>query len=285
MADASPGPTVLRLLLGSRLRHLREAQGVTPHEAARAIGATESKISRIELGRGSVRETDAEDLLTLYGITDPSEREELLSLAAQGSQRGWWHRYGDLVPDWLQTYLGLEQAARSIRTYESQFVPGLLQTDGYATALMGLADFPPDEGARRVELRRDRQRRFRDGGLYLWAVLDEAVLRRPIGGPEVMHEQLDYLLDASTRSNLTLQVLPFDSPGHAAPGGFSIVRFESAEVPDMVYVEHLTSALYIDKRPEVDAYLLAMERLTVMSAPPRQSTKIIEATLEGGNRP
>jgi len=186
VADESLGPTVLRLLLGSRLRHLREARDITPSEAARVIRATESKISRIELGRGAIRETDAEDLLTCYGVTDKAEREELLTLAAQGSQRGWWHRYGDLVPDWLQTYLGLEQAARSIRTYESQFVPGLLQTDGYTAALMGLADLPPGETARRVELRRDRQRRFRDGVLYLWAIVDEAVLRRPIGGPEVM---------------------------------------------------------------------------------------------------
>jgi transcriptional regulator with XRE-family HTH domain len=275
---------VLRLLLGSRLRHLREASGITPREAARAIRATESKISRIELGRTSIREIDAEDLLTLYTVTDPAEREELLTLAAQGSQRGWWHRYSDLVPDWLQTYIGLEQAAKSIRTYQSQFVPGLLQTDSYAAALMKLADFPPHEAARRVELRRDRQRRFRDGDLYLWAVIDEAVLRRRLDSAEVIREQLEYLLKASARPNLTLQVLPFDSPGHAVPGGFSIARFESAEVPDMVYVEHLTSALYIDKRAEVDAYLVAMERLTVIGAQPRQSAKIIEWILEGGDR-
>jgi transcriptional regulator with XRE-family HTH domain len=284
VADESLGPTMLRLLLGSRLRHLREAKGITPHVAAGAIRATESKISRIELGRGAIRETDAEDLLDLYGVTDSAEREDLLTLAAQASRRGWWHRYGDLVPEWLQTYLGLEQAARSIRTYESQFIPGLLQTDSYAAALMGLADFPPDEAARRVELRQARQQRFRDGGLYLWAVLDEAVLRRLVGGPQVMQEQLGYLLEAGTRPNLTLQVLPFDSPAHAAPGGFSILRFESVEVPDMVYVEHLTSALYIDKRAEVDAYLLAMERLTVMSVSPHQSAEVIETVLGGGDR-
>lgn len=282
MADESPGPTVLRLLLGSRLRHLREARGVTPHEAAHAIRATDSKISRIELGRSPVREIDAEDLLSLYGVTDPAEREDLLTLAAQASQRGWWHRYGDLVPDWLQTYIGLEQAARSIRTYESQFVPGLLQTDGYAAALMELADFPNEETARRVELRRARQRRFRDGGLYLWAVVDEAVLRRQAGSRETMRNQLEYLLEASSQPNLTLQVMPFASPGHAAPGGFSIVRFESPEIPDMVYVEHLTSALYIDKQAEVDAYLVAMERLTMISSQPRATPEIINAILHEG---
>ena len=283
VADESPGPTVLRFLLGSRLRHLREAKGITPHEAARAIRATDSKISRIELGRSPGRDIDAEDLLTLYGVTDPAEREELLTLSAQAGQRGWWHRYGELVPDWLQTYIGLEQAARSIRTYQSQFVPGLLQTDGYAAALIALADFPPNEAMLRVELRQDRHRRVRDGGLYLWAVVDEAVLRRRIGSPEVMREQLEYLLEASTRPTLTLQVTPFGSGGHAAVGSFSIIRFESAEVPDMVYVEHLTGALYIDKRAEVDAYLIAMERLTMISAQPRQSTMIIESILDGGD--
>ena len=281
MADESPGPTVLRLMLGSRLRHLREAKGITPHEAARAIRATDSKISRIELGRSPVREIDAEDLLTLYGVTDPVEREDLLTLAAQAGQRGWWHRYGDLVPDWLQTYIGLEQAARSIRTYESQFIPGLLQTDGYAAALMGLADLPAGETERRVELRGARQRRFREGDLYLWAVVDEAVLRRQVGGPAVMRQQLKHLLAASARPNLTLQVMPFNSPGHAAPGGFSIIRFESPKVPDMVYVEHLTSALYLDKQAEVDAYLVAMERLTVVSPPPQATSKAIESILEG----
>jgi transcriptional regulator with XRE-family HTH domain len=283
VAEEWTGPTVLRLLLGSRLRHLREAKGITPQEAARAIRATDSKISRIELGRSPVREIDAEDLLTLYGVNDTAEREELLTLASRASERGWWHRYGDLVPDWLQTYIGLEEAARSIRTYESQFVPGLLQTERYAAALMGLADFPADEVERRVELRRDRQRRFRDGSLALWAVVDEAVLRRRVGAPDVMREQLAYLLEASTRPNLTLQVMPFGSPGHGAPGGFSIVRFESAEVPDMVYVEHLTSALYIDKQAEVDSYLLAMERLTIASAGLGQSAEIITRAMEGGD--
>jgi transcriptional regulator with XRE-family HTH domain len=283
VTDESPGPIVLRLLVGSRLRHLREARGIALHDAARAIRATDSKISQIERGRIRVRETDAEDLLTLYGVTDRAEREELLTLAAQSGQRGWWHRYGDLVPDWQRTYIGLEQAARSIRTYQPQFVPGLLQTEGYAAALIELAGRPPGEIERRGELLRDRQRRFRDGSLYLWAILDEAVLRRRVGDATVMREQLDYLRRASARENLTLQVTPFDSGGVAAPGGFSIIRFQSTEVPDMVYTEQLTSASYIDKQAEVAAYLVAMERLTVMSARPRESAKIIESVLGEGD--
>jgi len=285
VTGASSGPTVLRILLGSQLRQLREAKEIRPEEAARAIRGTTSKISRIELGRSAVREIDIADLLTLYGVTDPAEREQLLTLAAEATQPGWWHRYNDILPDWLQTYIGLEQAARSIRTYESQFIPGLLQTEAYASALMALGDFPSGETGRRVALRKDRQRRFHDGDLLLWAVLDEAVLRRMVGGPEVMRDQLGYLLEAAQRPNLTLQVTPFSSAGHAALGGFSIVRFDAQDLPDVVYVEHLTSALYLDKRADVDAYLLAMERLTIVSMQPGKSSDLIRAILEEAYKP
>jgi transcriptional regulator with XRE-family HTH domain len=280
VADVSSGPTVLRILLGHQLRRLREAGRIRPEEAAQAIRGTNSKISRIELGRSAVREIDVADLLTLYGVTDPAEREHMLTMAADASQPGWWHRYHDLLPEWLQTYIGLEQAARSIRTYESQFIPGLLQAEGYASALMALGDFPPGETGRRVAMRRERQCRFRDGDLWLWAVIDEAVLRRVVGSPEVMRDQLGYLLEAMARPNLTLQVTPFSSAGHAALGGFSIVRFDDPDLPDVVYAEHLTSALYLDKRADVDAYLLAMERLTIVSAQPGSSSSIIREIRE-----
>lgn len=285
MADTPAGPTALRILLGHHLRRLREAKEISPEEAARAIRGTNSKISRIELGRSAVREIDIADLLTLYGITDPVEREQLLALAAQASAPGWWHRYSDVLPDWLQTYVGLEQAAKSIRTYEPQFIPGLLQTEGYASALMDLGDFPPDQARRRVALRKQRQRRFLDSGLYLWAVIDEAALRRPVGGAEVLAGQLRHLLDAATWPNLTLQVTPLTSAGHAAVSGFSIMRFGHPDLPDMVYTEQLTSALYLDKRADVDPYLLAMERLTVVSARPHQSRQIIRTILEGITKP
>ncbi len=206
-------------------------------------------------------------------------------MSATASKPGWWHRYSDILPDWFQAYLGLEQAAKSIRTYESQFIPGLLQTEEYASALMALADFPADQTERRVAPRTQRQRRFLDGGLYLWAIIDEAALRRQVGGAEVMHGQLSYLLQAAKRPNLTLQVTPLSSAGHAALSGFSIVRFDDPDLPDTVYVEHLTSALYLDKRADVDTYLLAMERLTVVSAQPRSSTEIIESLLEGLDTP
>src|ERR1700675_1499507 len=168
MADAVGGPTVLRLLLGAQLRRLRESRGISAQEAARAIRGSESKISRIELGRNAVREIDIADLLTLYGITDRTEREQLLSLASRANQPGWWQRYQDVLPAWFQSYIGLEESAESIRSYDSQFIPGLLQTEEYAAAVLALGEFSLEEAERLVFLRKERQRRFASGGLRLW---------------------------------------------------------------------------------------------------------------------
>jgi transcriptional regulator with XRE-family HTH domain len=274
------GPTALRILLGSQLRRLREGRGITAQEAARTIRGSESKISRIELGRNAVREIDVADLLTLYGVTDPAEREQMLSLASQANRPGWWYRYNDILPPWFQAYIGLEEAAESIRAYEVQFIPGLLQTEDYATAVLALGDIQPDEMERHVILRKERQRRFLNGELRLWALIDEETLRRPVGDPEVMRAQLRHLLAASESQNLVLQIIPRGVVGHAAPSGFSILRFGDPQMQDIVYVEQLTSALYLDKRPEVDRYLLAMERMSIVAGEPRASAGIIRAILE-----
>jgi transcriptional regulator with XRE-family HTH domain len=279
MVEAPGGPTVLRILLGTQLRRLREGRGITAQDAARAIRGSESKISRIELGRNAIREVDVADLLRFYGVNDPGERDQLLFLASQANQPGWWHRYNDILPEWFQSYIGMEEAAESIRVYEAQFIPGLLQIEEYAAANIALGDFPPGESERHVILRKERQRRFREGRMRLWAIIDEAALRRPLGGPEILREQLSYLLEACQRPNLTLQVTPYAAGGHAAPGGFSILRFNHTELPDVVYVEHLTSALYLDKRADVDRYLLAMERLSIVSPPPDESAELLEKIL------
>ncbi|MCO6005274.1 helix-turn-helix domain-containing protein [Actinoallomurus purpureus] len=283
MANAgASGPTALRILLGSELRRLREKADVSSVEAARAIGGSESKISRMELGRSGFKEADVAILLSLYGITDEEERDQLLSLARRANQPGWWHSYGDVLPSWFQSYIGLEQAAARIRTYEPHFVPGLLQTEDYAAAVISLGDFPPEEVERRVSLRATRQRRFRDGALRLWAVIDEVALRRPVGGPEVLRGQLEYLMAVAKQPGLTLQVTPFAaSAKHAAPGGFTIMRFADPQLPDVVYVEQLGNALYLDKREDVDRYTLAMDRLSVVSAIPDESIDIIGTILEG----
>lgn len=273
------GPTVLRMLLGAQLRRLREAGGVTRERAGWEIRSSESKISRMELGRVGFKERDVADLLTLYGVTAAHEREALLKLARDANSPGWWHRYGDVLPGWFQSYLGLEAAAAMIRTYEVQFVPGLLQTPDYARAviLLGHRGAPPEELDRRVSLRTERQELLhRSDPPQLWAVLDEAALRRPIGGPQVMRGQLDALIEATAAPHVRLQIVPFAAGGHAAASGaFSILRFSDQDLPDIVYIEQLTSAIYLDKRDDLDYYALAMERLCVEAAPPERTPELL----------
>jgi hypothetical protein len=207
---------------------------------------------------------------------DAREREQLLTLAEQSNKPGWWHRYNDILPDWFQAYVGMEEAARSIRVYEAQFIPGLLQTEDYATAVISLGDHPIDQAERLVVLRKERQRRFREGKLKLWIILDESVLRRPVAGIAVQLEQLRYLKQSCANPTLTLQVIPYGAGGHAVPTGFSILRFAESDLPDVVYVENLTSALYLDKQVDVDRYLLAMERLSIVAYEPHETPRILD---------
>ena len=278
------GPTVLRMLLGAHLRRLREAQGVSREDAGWEIRASESKISRMELGRVSFKERDVEDLLTLYGLVDTDERGRLLTLARQANTPGWWHRYGDVLPNWFQSYLGLEAAASMIRTYEVQFVPGLLQTADYArcVVLLGHGRAGAKEIDRRVDLRMQRQKILdRPDPVQLWAVIDEAVLRRPVGSRAVMRGQLEALIDATQHKSVHLQILPFEAGGHSAAGGaFSILRFPDQELPDIVYVEQLSSALYLDKRDDVELYVDAMERLCVEADQPERSADTLRRILK-----
>jgi transcriptional regulator with XRE-family HTH domain len=282
-AQPGSGPTVLRILLGSQLRRLREAKGVTREDAGYTIRASGSKISRMELGRVSFKERDVQDLLDLYGVDD-DEAKQLVELAKQANSPGWWHKYTDLLPDWFQVYVGLEEAALLIRLYEVQFVPGLLQTADYARAVirLGLPSAAPDEVERRVGLRLTRQEVLtKPGGPRLWAVVDEAALRRPIGGGEVMRAQLVRLIEAAREPNITLQVVPFRSGGHAAEAGaFTLMRFPEVDLPDVVYLEHLTSALYLDKREDVEKYTEVMERLSVEGESPERTIDILSGMLE-----
>jgi hypothetical protein len=284
MVEGAGGPTVLRILLGTQLRRLRGDPACLAQDAARAIRGSESKISRIELGRTSVREVDIIDLLSLYGITDPAEREELLSLAGQANQPGWWHQYQDVLPGWFQAYIGLEESAESIRSYDSQFIPGLLQTEDYASAVLALGEFSLDEAERLVFLRKERQRRFASGGLRLWAIIDEVALTRPVGSPQIMRDQLEHLCEVCEQPGFALQVVPDSRGAYVAPGSFSILRFAVPDLPDVVYVEQLTSAMYLDKPADVDRYATVMDRLSATSAPPEESKEIIRALLEDMER-
>ena len=282
-AQPGSGPTVLRILLGSQLRLLREVKGITREEAGYAIRASGSKISRMELGRVSFKERDVTDLLKLYGV-DEDETSTLVALAIQANSPGWWHKYGDVLPDWFHVYVGLEEAASLIRLYEVQFVPGLLQTADYARAVvrLGQPGAAPEEIERRISLRMGRQELLtKPGGPRLWAIVDEAALRRPIGGKEVMRAQLEQLILATEEPQVTLQVMPFRSGGHAAEAGaFTIMRFPEPDLPDVVYLEQLTSALYLDKRDDVEKYTEVMERLSVESESPERSVDILSGMLE-----
>jgi len=277
------------MLLGVQLRRLREAKGVSREKAGWEIRASESKISRMELGRVGFKERDVADLLTLYGVVDDDQRAALLSLARQANTPGWWHVYGDLLATWFQSYLDLEAAAALIRTYEVQFIPGLLQTRDYARAviLLGHEHAPADEIDRRVELRMARQQLLtRPEAPPLWAVIDEAALRRPIGGPEVMRAQIASLVDAASLPSVRLQIVPFHVGGHAGAGGaFTILRFGDRDLPDVIYIEQLTTALYLDKRDDVDQYAAAMERLCVQAEPPSRTPEILGGILQGLGAP
>src|SRR5215469_14451187 len=277
-APAVGDPTVLKILLGAQLRRLREAAGVSRDDAGYHIRASGSKISRLELGRVSFKERDVSDLLEFYGV-DPEQRDQLLQLTHEANATPWWQKYREVVPDWFQVYVGLEEAAALIRIYEVQFVPGLLQTEDYARAVVmqGAPSLSPEEIDSRVAVRLGRQKLFsRDKPPRLWAIVDEAALRRPIGGRDVLAGQVNRLIDATAEPSITVQVMPFKHGGHAAEGGaFTIMRFPEADLPDMVYMEYLTGAHYIDKPEDVELYAAVMERLSVAGTSPEKTRDIL----------
>jgi transcriptional regulator with XRE-family HTH domain len=281
--DPVGGPTVSRIVLGTQLRRLREAVGISREAAGAAIRASHAKISRLELGRVGFKERDIVDLLTLYGVTDQRQRVAYLGLAAQANVRGWWQQNSDLLPGWFEMYIRLEQEASIIRTYQVQFVPGLLQSPEYARAviLAGHRSVPAHDLDRRVQLRVDRQKMLTEPGApQFWAVLDEATLRRPYGSAAIMRGQLTHLMEMATLPNVTVQVLPFRFGGHAAAGGpFTILRFAERDLPDVIYLEQLNSAVYVDKRSDVEDYLTVMELVSVQAETPERSTAVLRELL------
>ncbi|MCX5054177.1 MULTISPECIES: helix-turn-helix domain-containing protein [unclassified Streptomyces] len=278
------GPTVQRIMLGTRLRRLRESLNISRDTAASAIRASDAKLCRMELGRVGFKQRDIADLLTLYGVQDPDVRQEFLDSVRRANEPGWWRAYGDAFPSWFEQHLGMEEAASLIRTYEVQFIPGLLQTPAYAEAVirLGHAIADPDAIQRRVDLRMTRQQLLaKPGSPKLWVVVDEAALRRPLGGSDVMRDQLKHLIEVAALPNVTLQVLPFHVGGHAAAGGpITVLRFPVPDLPDVVYLEQLSSALYLDKPEEVDHYLAVMDRLSLVASPAADSVTFLEQVLK-----
>ncbi len=278
----SAGPTVQRLVLGGHLRRLREEAGMTTEHAAGCIRGSHSKISRMEHGRVGFKERDVADLLTLYGVGPGAEREALLDLAQEASTPGWWQTYADILPHWVEPYFGLEVAASFIREYELQFVPGLLQIEDYARAVIRLGNLPSEEEViRRAQARMSRQQILgRDNPPKVWAVLDEGVLRRVIGGPDVMKAQLRHLIEMCDHPAVTLQILPFSAGPHRAMGGpFTILRYTEPDLRDVVFIEQLTSALYLDKQSEVDAYLRVIEEVCLQAEPSAKTPGILQGVL------
>jgi transcriptional regulator with XRE-family HTH domain len=278
MVTAKQGPTVRRRRLGAELRRLRDEAGMTIERVAKSLECSESKVSRIETGQVGASPRDVRDMLELYGVSK-GQREALIQLAREARNKGWWHAYGD-VPV-VPAYIGLEDTATTFRMYAALLVPGLLQTPAYASAVIRALrpDLDAEQLERWVELRMTRQGLLsRDDPPTLWAILDEAVLRRPVGGPKVMREQLQLLGEAAAKPNITLQVLPFTSGEHAGmDGGFTIFGFSTSAASDVVHLDNTTGDLYLETPGEIEQYNQVFDQLRSAALKPVDSIALLSS--------
>ncbi|HMD92631.1 MAG TPA: helix-turn-helix transcriptional regulator [Trebonia sp.] len=273
------GPTVRRRRLGTELRKLRESSGYKLEEVATQLGVAPSTLSRIETGKAPTKSAYLNQMLETYGVTDPAQRQILVDMAREGHRKGWWAAYDDVLPSGFDIFVGLEAETAGIRSYEISVVHGLLQTADYARAVIR-ETFPrhtAEQVDRLVDLRMARQGRFDDDPpLELWAILDEAVIRRTVGGAAVMRRQLTHLLAEAGRPGVTLQVLPFVSGAHAAHGGpFSILEFPDRSDSEVVYVESVAGILYLEKDREVRVRSESFDRLRAAALSPGASADLI----------
>lgn len=281
--DPRPGgaPTVLRMVLGKRLQDLREKAGLSYEEAGRALDVTHATIRRMEKAEVGLKLPYVEKLLTTYGITAPEQIGGFLALAREANRPGWWHSFRDVLPDWFSAFVSLEGEASVIRAYEPHYVPGLLQTPDYARAALraGLPHAAAEEIDRLVDLRVERQALLsRADAPLLWVVMDETVLRRWIGGREMMREQVSALIAATEMPNVRLQVIPFSAGPHPAMyGPFHIFRFQLQELPDIAYSESLVGGVYFDERDDVSTFLEALDRMCAQAAPAQSTKGILDA--------
>jgi hypothetical protein len=276
-----PSPSARSRRLAAELLRLRETAELSREHVAEQLGWSVSKLWRVETARSRAHHGDVADILDIYGITG-QQRDALTKLAREARRRGWWHSYADVLADGFDVYVDLEADASAIRTYESQLVPGLLQTPHYAHAVLTAAwvTTEPDEIDRRVAVRMRRQELIaaRDKPYQLWAILDEAVLRRAVGGQQVMHAQLTRLAEAARQTNITLQVLPFSAGAHIAMlGTFVLLSFPEPADADVVYLETDTSSLYLEEPPEITRYGEIFDHLRAAALAPRESAAFIDA--------
>ncbi|WP_127358638.1 helix-turn-helix domain-containing protein [Actinacidiphila soli] len=274
-------PTVLRVVLGKRLQVLREKAGLSYEQAAQTLYVTHATIRRMEKAEVGLKIPYVEKLLTTYGVTAPQEVEAFLALAREANQPGWWHRYRDVLPEWFSAFVSLEGEAAVIRAYEPHYIPGLLQTEDYAREVLkaGRPQASCEEMERGVALRMERQSLLtRPNAPLLWVVLDETVLRRPIGDAGIMRAQIAKLVEACALPNVQLQIMPFSAGPHPAMyGPFHIFRFQVQELPDVVYTESLVGAVYFDDRDDVTAFLEALDRMCAQAAPALSTEAVLGA--------
>ncbi len=273
------GPTVRRRRLGSELRRLREAHSIKLEEVAERLGVAASTLSRIETGKAPTKSVYLSAMLEMYGVTDPGQRQVLIDMAREGHRKGWWSVYDDVLPTGFGIYVGLEAEAAGLRSFEAEAVQGLFQTPDYARAILReVQSRDTDEQVERlVDLRMKRQDALdRNPPLDVWLILDEAVIRRTIGGPAVMRGQLERLTEASKMPNVTLQVLPFASGSHAGlRGSFSILEFPERADADVAYVESVAGIIYLEKDREVRICAEAFDRLRAAALSPGDSAELI----------
>ncbi|MFD9004317.1 helix-turn-helix transcriptional regulator [Streptomyces sp. NPDC059582] len=279
MSEPRSAPTVGQVVLGRRLLDLRERAGLKREEAARILRVAPATVRRMEMAEVTLKIPYLQLLLKAYGVTD-AEAEGFVQLAEEANQPGWWQRFHDILPGWFSMHVSLEGAAGLIRQYEPHFVPGLLQTEDYARGVLrsgAVGQTSPDDIERHVALRMQRQGLLtREDAPRLWVVMDETVLRRPVGDAEVMGAQIGKLLDATRLPNVTLQIAPFANGPHPGTyGPFVLFRFAMPELPDMVYSEYLTGAVYLDARTEVAAHLEVMDRMAAQAATAHRTKEIL----------
>ncbi|MFJ1926380.1 MULTISPECIES: helix-turn-helix domain-containing protein [unclassified Streptomyces] len=267
--SGTSAPTVLRMILGRRLQDMRLAAGASLEDAAKALRVTPLTIRRLEKAEVALKPLYVEKLLETFGA-DRQEIDEFVDLAEQANEPGWWHSYRDAVPSWFTAYVSLETGARTLRTYEPQYVTGLLQTHDYARAVLrgGLPNGSDEELTRRVELRLRRQSLLeREDSPTLWVVMEEAVLHRTVGSSDVMREQIERLLDVSELPHVSVDVVSFDAGAHVgACAPFTYFRFAEPELPDIVYSEILSASVYLDQRVDVVAHLEAHSRMALLTS-------------------